>query len=665
MVRSHPPHVDPIPEESSSSSGDSSIDSVPRSISSVTWTHLPPPRANPVDDTSRKWMSDRQPVIRPFCLPPSSGDDFFMDSLVSPSVRREEAVLFHEVAPTPSHTVEDVHVLLKLPLFGDFDLATSSIDNHIIERAKVLKAATLESAKYSREFLTRLRSNPLTSASNSKTPPRNVSGTGNVLPPEKRKVAHESLKYTFATWIHYFFSDTEKASFHPGVEGLHRIYKEDEFQTRNIHSSRSEGVFDIWGLIICPQVCSNLHPPYVFVVPVAGGAFWPFSYRPDRVCRQFGLDQPPRCIKLASADVPESMKAVFFKPTSSLPSYDAKKFIPPERAGRILDVWIAYYARLKNSVKHYESQDSMQHFTNVQIMFKNLYYATTTLKALETQEHPRAMGKKRKPPTSIKGKRSISVSCEVVPPSSKRVARTSSSVPPELVDDSPVSMARKPSSTHFTKVKKEILLPTRASARLRAKPKPCATSSSSTARSVSDGKVDQMFSEHASTPSNDAPQIPQGPVSKAISTATPTADGIDAAHVEVLPLLSSLLSAKDAYLLSEFSNNHAGFRLLEYAFPPAFLKPTYTFFVAFLRFFRAHPCMELLSTHKDKIVGDLKALRCFGFQGEWLDSLFNQFERSLPAVAFEDLQKSELARLNAKCKDIDEAHAGLDVDFRI
>ncbi|KAJ1376906.1 Alba-like domain superfamily [Sesbania bispinosa] len=80
---------------------------------------------------------------------------------------------------------------------------------------------------------------------------------------------------------------------------------------------------------------------------------------------------------------------------------------------------------------------------------------------------------------------------------------------------------------------------------------------------------------------------------------------------------------------------------------------------------------------------------------EWLDGLFKQFERSLPAVAFEDSQKvqdairlqeqhntslkkqiedltshlargeNELFRLNAKYKEIDEARASLDVDFRI
>ncbi|KAJ1388290.1 MFS transporter, partial [Sesbania bispinosa] len=40
-----------------------------------------------------------------------------------------------------------------------------------------------------------------------KTPPKKVRGTGNVLPPEQRKSAQESLKYTFAMWVRYFFGD--------------------------------------------------------------------------------------------------------------------------------------------------------------------------------------------------------------------------------------------------------------------------------------------------------------------------------------------------------------------------------------------------------------------------------------------------------------------------
>ncbi|KAJ1403362.1 Aminotransferase-like, plant mobile domain [Sesbania bispinosa] len=290
MVKTRLARVDPVFEDSSSST-DSAIDLIPRSISSITWTRLPPPRGDPLDATSRKWMTGRQPAIRPFCLPPSSGSDFFKDSLVAPSVCREEALLFHEVANTPTHTVgssllrsrlirgefpwvpctfvaratikgcwaewveytfandplfvdilkcvgiadamklsprlsvfkrvedlnaliqrwshsthtffaawseftptlEDVHVLLKLPLFGDFEITTASIDNHVIDRAKELKAATIESAKYSREFLARLQAEPFDPASNMKTPARRVRGSGNVIPPGKRKMARESL----------------------------------------------------------------------------------------------------------------------------------------------------------------------------------------------------------------------------------------------------------------------------------------------------------------------------------------------------------------------------------------------------------------------------------------------------------------------------------------
>ncbi|KAJ1386449.1 Aminotransferase-like, plant mobile domain [Sesbania bispinosa] len=208
MVRTRPPRAGPVPEDSSSSV-DSSTDLIPRSISYVTWTQLPSPRADPLDATSRKWMTDLQPAVKPFCIPPSVGNDFFRDSLVAPMKLSPQLSVFKRVEDlnaliqrwsyithtffaawgefTP--TLEDVHVLLKWPLFGDFDIMTSSIDSHIIDRAKKLKAATIESAKYSREFLARLQAEPLEAISNPKTPSRRVRDFGNVLPLDKRKVA--------------------------------------------------------------------------------------------------------------------------------------------------------------------------------------------------------------------------------------------------------------------------------------------------------------------------------------------------------------------------------------------------------------------------------------------------------------------------------------------
>ncbi|KAJ1412021.1 hypothetical protein SESBI_20659 [Sesbania bispinosa] len=146
-----------------------------------------------------------------------------------------------------------------------------------------------------------------------------------------------------------------------GVEVLHRIYKEDEFITRNIRSSRLEGVFDIWNLVLRPQVL----PGFIITdtVSIAGGAYWLFAYLPDRVCRQF-------------------------------------------RAGHVLDLWIAYYARLKSSGK---------------------------------------------PTTSSKGKKGVSSSCEVIPPLPKKATHGCKSFPTGLIDDSPSYVAKKHSSTRSAK----------------------------------------------------------------------------------------------------------------------------------------------------------------------------------------------------------------------
>ncbi|KAJ1390036.1 aluminum-activated malate transporter 9-like [Sesbania bispinosa] len=49
--------------------------------------------------------------------------------------------------------MEDVAILLKLPMFGDFDLSATVLDHHIVDMAKSLKVVTLESARHSREKL--------------------------------------------------------------------------------------------------------------------------------------------------------------------------------------------------------------------------------------------------------------------------------------------------------------------------------------------------------------------------------------------------------------------------------------------------------------------------------------------------------------------------------
>ncbi|KAJ1382882.1 Aminotransferase-like, plant mobile domain [Sesbania bispinosa] len=340
--------------------------------------------------------------------------------------------------------------------------------------AKDLKATTIDSAKHCREFLARCCATPIPPAdSSTKTPQKKVRGTGNVLPPEQRKSPRESLKYTFATWVRYFYGDYDAegtrlplASLYlgslygrldqiqdqmfssfgrfpinsfvdliflqyflyerfpeyapvrtvpepvpegvsrpleprvwgwtighprqmlselldeedrfvhrpytknlfPGVEQLHDLYHQAAFSSRNLRASRVEGMFNTWDLILRPQYL----PGFLVTdnVSAAGGAFWPYAYCPDCVCRQFGLDQAPCDINLEFKDFAEVMKAALFLSPDALPSLDPDKFIPSDRVGRVLDVWVSYHARLRSSVKRYEGQDSLQVFPNIPIIKK-------------------------------------------------------------------------------------------------------------------------------------------------------------------------------------------------------------------------------------------------------------------------------------------------------
>ncbi|KAJ1403361.1 hypothetical protein SESBI_27365 [Sesbania bispinosa] len=407
-------------------------------------------------------------------------------------------------------------------------------------------------------------------------------------------------------------------------------------------------------------------------------------------------------------DVSESMKAVLFKPSSSLSSYDAGRFIPLDRAGRILDLWIAYYARRKNSVKRYEGQDSMQHFTNVQIMCKDPYYTTSSFKALDVKakDPPRA-DKKQKAALPSKGKKGSSSGCEIIPPLPKKTAHRCKG---ELEGNSPPA-----SNTDENTQDDEVVQDSSSSSEMKS-----VSVNPGKDSTVSGEKVEEeVASEHASTPSNDGLHTSSGKAHSSTSPVvgasevppdreTPLADAtssqaltvipisfVRALPTEVHPLLSSLLPEEDAILLSDFLATHDGFLLPESAFPIAFMKLAYTFFADFLRFVQAHSCLDLLSVHKAKLVEDLKTLRCFGFNGNWLDGLFAQFDRTIPAMAFEDLQQAkevvrleeqhnaslrsqietlnselvigetELARLEPKCAAINDARDGLDVDFCI
>ncbi|KAJ1377125.1 hypothetical protein SESBI_49218 [Sesbania bispinosa] len=175
--------------------------------------------------------------------------------------------------------------------------------------------------------------------------------------------------------------------------------------------------------IYCPV------PPWILItdnVSAAGGAFWPFAYRPDRVCCRFGLDQAPCNVDLEFRDVSESKKAVLFKSTDALPKFDAAKFIPSDRVGRVLDIWI---------------------------MYKDPYFVTTFTRKIEKTA-------KTKGAFSLRSHR-----VRRLGGSQEKKVKTS----PYLPSSTP-SSPKKSSHNRSPKVRKVPVAGTRASERLKAKP---------------------------------------------------------------------------------------------------------------------------------------------------------------------------------------------------
>ncbi|KAJ1441853.1 CHD3-type chromatin-remodeling factor PICKLE [Sesbania bispinosa] len=231
------------------------------------------------------------------------------------------------------------------------------------------------------------------------------------------------------------------SSFFLGLRGVDRIYLEPPFSTRNNKGSRIEGVFDFWLLCVRPHVLLGFI--VTDTVGIIGGALFPFSYRPDRVCRQFGFDQPPLPLELGLLPVHEAMKVVLFEERNCLPSFDSSLFVPPDRVGHVLDEWVIYQHRLKASVVFYEGVKSASPPHKILIMYKDPYYVTSIA---TDQDKSDASSKKRKSASSQKGKAKVLASAHPVKKVPMRIP----------------SVMKRPLF--------QVATPRRASARLKARP---------------------------------------------------------------------------------------------------------------------------------------------------------------------------------------------------
>ncbi|KAJ1387520.1 PMD domain-containing protein [Sesbania bispinosa] len=699
---------------------DSSLELIPKSISFTTWACLPPARANPVNALGRKWMTKFIPtyLVAPSLLRSRLISEEFPWSTIHFMTRATSTGCWSEWFDYVfSNDAPFVEILTKV---GVADAIRMSSKLGTIQRVEDLDAlnATIESAKYSQEFLARRRNDPIPSDPASKTPPRKVRGTGNVLPPEKRKrvfhpgppISQPLKRATFlAFWLSkYVFPGPPWESVSPGVfllacllaegtglplvplflggfYGLCRnlllkekgvplspehgaglwvahdihfltllmkrisssivptclifflewipyivcIMHEGTFSTRNNRSLRSEGVFDMWRLILHPRFLPGfLVTDTVFVVEVPSG------------------------LTLIAWIV-----AVLFKANEALPAFGPSKLVPSTQMGRVLDVWVAYYAKMRTSVNRCVRETSQRAFLGVPIMCKDPYFVTTFTREKQKSActvTEGASSKKRKS-SSVQEPKTKSSDQDALASKKKKNAPTSKVFSLDNVPDTPV---RKQGATRSPKSKKKPARPTRASTRLRAKPSPKDLPLTSLSNPLTDVSKDANM--HVASPQGKDASFSPGGSSKAMVLAFsfPTASLAPDLSVEVVPILGSLLSDEDA---------------------------------KFLHFIRSHHTIALLRTHKEKVMSDLKALSLFGFKGAWFDELSRSLDRHIPSAALEDLDKIreatmnqekqntdlkaqierlklelnqgelELERLSAKRREIEDAHAGLDV----
>ncbi|KAJ1379845.1 CHD3-type chromatin-remodeling factor PICKLE [Sesbania bispinosa] len=331
MVRFRPPSLGATLGSSSSPAGENAVDLAHHSISLAILPRLPLPQAAPTLTDSRRWLSCVPFAERPFnVFMLQSGDVLFSSSVAFSSTKRSDALLHYSVAEAPlsrsgsffaplsncyegislisyllrqqivpplcckthsfftswgefTPTLEDVAILLKLPMFGDFGLSATVLDRHIAKMSKSLKIATLESAKHSRACL------PLAS---------------------------------FYLGSLYGRLDQLQEQMFPDCGLVRRIPK-----LLVGDSSPPEYRVKGWSL-------GRPRQPLINLIDDEGS----FVFRPYTSSFFSGTPVP---LELGPLLVHEAIKVVLFEEWHRLPPFDSSLLVPPDRVGRVLDEFLS------------------------------------------------------------------------------------------------------------------------------------------------------------------------------------------------------------------------------------------------------------------------------------------------------------------------------------
>ena len=159
-----------------------------------------------------------------------------------------------------------------------------------------------------------------------------------------------------------------------GVEGLHIIYHDAHQESRNDRHAMRDGVYDFWSIRATPGVI----PSYIITYHYGptGGMFCPAVYRPDRGCRQFGLDQAPSDIGWPFVSVTKAMQRVLF--TDTMLPFDRHNLIPLARLGGVYREYLAYHHTLKVSLRNFEAVRSNASPPRLDILKEDPYFMTST-----------------------------------------------------------------------------------------------------------------------------------------------------------------------------------------------------------------------------------------------------------------------------------------------
>ncbi|MED6173899.1 hypothetical protein PIB30_064036 [Stylosanthes scabra] len=272
-----------------------------------------------------------------------------------------------------SRTLEDVVMLLQLPVFCNLDITNFYVDPDLRKLARDLQCSLSDAGRYAKELSKSRRVSKSHSRDKRSDARRGSSKNKEVVDEDETRSSKKkkcTVKYSFSNWSRYFFGDFLNGEFAPASD--------------DIPVDLKEAAFIVYWL-------SKDYP--------SGAMICPITYRPNRVSRQLGWDQDPKNVEPAFYPIKDLMKKVLFR--SVLPKYDPSLVVPFHRIGGITMEYVDYLKCVKKHIRQYKGQFAAELKSFTSVLVKDPYFmignlSPTTIVKLDAKCYKSQPSSKRK-----------------------------------------------------------------------------------------------------------------------------------------------------------------------------------------------------------------------------------------------------------------------------